>query len=68
MNPLEKYIASCSPEITRILDTYTYLTSRRVEEEDHRIDRYIDVDVDDPPVTNNEGIKRKRRSKRSGNS
>ncbi|HKI09137.1 MAG TPA: hypothetical protein VKA09_12135 [Nitrososphaeraceae archaeon] len=35
MNPLEKYIASCSPEITNILDNYR----KRLEAE------YQDMDV-----------------------
>jgi hypothetical protein len=40
MNPLEKYIASCSPEITNILNNY--LANRRREEEYYNVDTFGD--------------------------
>jgi hypothetical protein len=42
MNPLEKYLASCSPEITKILDNY--LANRRLEEQYQGMD-YQDMDI-----------------------
>jgi hypothetical protein len=44
MNPLEKYLASCSPGITNILDTY--LANRRLEEQYQDVDSDSDSDSD----------------------